>query len=83
MTDKCKKVWTGSAELKATQEFDSVQSAADTNNPGKDAKISVLGFSWGFSNITLTKEKTDGVRSKKDGTTESEKGKGGAVNDKV
>ena len=45
MIDKCKKVWTGNAELKATQEFDSVQSAAETNNPGKNAKISVLGFS--------------------------------------
>ena len=35
-----------------------------------------------FSNIKLKKE-NDGVRSKKDGTTEAKKGKGGTANDKV
>lgn len=50
---KCIKTWFGSAEVKATKEFDSVEQAAETNNPSKDAKVTVLGLSWGSSNTKL------------------------------
>ncbi len=63
MTDlkpgKCLKTWLGNAEVKATKEFDSVQQAAETNNPSKDAKVTVLGLSWGSSNTKLIKGKDE------------------------
>ena len=56
---KCIKTWFGNAEVKATKEFDSVQQAAETNNPSKDAKVTVLGLSWGSSNTKLIKGKDE------------------------
>lgn len=76
------KFWTGHADLAAEKDFDSVQEAAEANSPDDTARVKCLSLHWGNSSIKLKKE-NDGVRSKKDGTTEAKKGKGGTANDKV